>query len=301
VQSYGGNIISNQYDGVVAYNWTNGKISWWYKDKAEYPYETPFGDNNPWFTGNTRIADGVIYTHNTEHSPSQPIMRGLKLHAINATTGEGIWNITGNMAPGAVADGYLTGSDSYNGYMYVFGRGKSATTVTAPDVVVSKGTGVVIKGTVVDMSPAQPGTPAVSKDSMATQMEYLHMQHPIDSLNHNVQMTGVPVTLTAIDSNNNVVNIGSVTTSAYFGTFELAWTPPNEGTYRIIASFAGDDSYGSSSAATALLVGPVAAVPETAQTVVPDYTMTIVYAAIAIIIAVVLAVAIVGILVLRKK
>jgi hypothetical protein len=205
------------------------------------------------------------------------------------------------MAPTAVADGYLTAGNAYDGYLYVFGKGQSTTTVSAPQTAITKGQKVLITGTVVDMSPAQPGTPAVSKDSMATQMEYLHMQHPIDSLNHNVQMTGVPVTLTAIDSNNNVVNIGSVTTSAYFGTFELAWTPPNEGTYRVIASFAGDDSYGSSSAATALLVGPVAAVPETAQTVVPDYTMTIVYAAIAIIIAVVLAVAIVGILVLRKK
>ena len=32
-------------------------------------------------------------------------------------------------APGAVADGYLTGSDMYDGYMYVFGKGKSDTTV----------------------------------------------------------------------------------------------------------------------------------------------------------------------------
>ncbi len=298
VQSYGGNIISNQYDGVIGYNWTNGKISWWYKDKAEYPYETPFGDNNPWFTGTARIADGVIYTYNTEHSPSQPIMRGLKLHAINATTGEGIWKIAGCMAPGAVADGYLTASNSYDGYMYVFGKGKSTTTVTAPDVVIAKGSGVVIKGTVLDQSPAQPGTPCVSKDSMATQMEYLHLQHPIDGLDHNITMTGVPVTLTAIDQNNNPVNIGTATTSAYYGTFEMAWTPPAEGTYKIIASFAGDESYGSSGASTAVSVGPApAAIQFPEQTAPIDYTMTIVGMGIAIIIAV----AIVGVLMLRKK
>ena len=69
----------------VAYNWENGKISWWYDYKVNYPYETPYGDNYPWFTGTTTIADGVIYTYNTEHSPSEPIMRGEKLHAINAT------------------------------------------------------------------------------------------------------------------------------------------------------------------------------------------------------------------------
>jgi hypothetical protein len=297
VQSFGGNIISNQYDGVVAYNWNNGKISWWYKDKAEYPYETPFGDNNPWFTGTARIADGVLYTHNTEHSPSQPIMRGLKLHAINVTTGEGIWKITGNMAPGAVSDGYLTASDSYDGRMYVFGKGMSATTVTAPDLVVSKGSGVVIKGTVLDVSPAQPGTPCVSKESMATQMEYLHMQHPIDGLSHDVQMTGVPVALTAIDSAGGVIDIGVVTTSAYYGTFEQAWTPPAEGTYKVIASFAGDESYGSSAASTAVSVGPALEPEPEPQIAIPDYTMTIVGTGIAVIIAVALA----TVLILRKK
>jgi hypothetical protein len=91
----------------------------------------------------------------------------------------------------------------YDGYLYWFGKGKSATTVTAPDIVVSKGTGVVIRGTVLDLSPAQPGTPCVSKDSMSTQMEYLHMQKPIDGMWHNLTMTGVPVALTAIGSDGN--------------------------------------------------------------------------------------------------
>ncbi len=58
-------------------------------------------------------------------------------------------------------------------------------------------------------------------------------------------MTGVPVTLTAIDKNGNPNNIGTATTSAYYGTYEIAWTPPAQGTYKVIAAFAGDDSYGS--------------------------------------------------------
>ena len=297
VQSYGGNIIANQYDGVVAYDWDTGKISWWYEYKAEYPFETPYQDNYPWFTGTARIADGVLYTYNTEHSPSQPIQRGLKLHAINATTGEGIWNITGCLAPAAVADGYLTASNSYDGYMYVFGIGKSATTVTAPDVIIQKGDGVVIKGTVLDLSPAQPGTPCVSKESMATQMEYLHMQHPIDGLDHDIQMTGVQVKLTAIGSDGSVVDIGEVTTNAYYGTFGKEWTPPAEGTYEIVASFAGDESYGSSGASTMVSVGPASAPIEIpAQIAPPDYTMTIVAGVVAIIVAV----ALVGILLFRK-
>ena len=129
-------------------------------------------------------------------------------------------------------------------------------------------------------------------------MEYLHMQQPIDGLLHNVTMTGVPVSLTAIDSNNNYVDIGTVTTSAYYGTFEMAWTPPAEGTYKIVASFAGDDSYGSSGASTAISVGPAPEqiqIPE--QATPPDYTMTILCVGIAVIIAVAIA----TILLYRKK
>jgi len=297
VQSYGGNIISNQYDGVVGYNWATGKISWWYKDKAEFPYETPFGDNDPWFTGTTTIADGVIYTYNTEHSPSEPIMRGLRLHAINATNGEGIWAIPGTMAPGAVADGYLTASNGYDGYMYVFGKGKSATTVTTPQTTVAKGTSVVIQGTVLDQSPAQPGTPCVSKDSMETYMAYLHLQHPVDGLTHNITVTGVPVLLLAVGSDGSVINIGT-TTSDVSGAFGYEWTPPNEGFYTITATFAGDDSYGSSWAETRLSVGPAPAqitIPEQAAPI--DYTMAIAGAAIAVIVAV----ALVGLVLYRKK
>jgi hypothetical protein len=222
----------------------------------------------------------------------------LKLHAINATTGEGIWNISGAMIPGGVADGYLTASNSYDGYMYVFGKGKSMSTVMAPDVVVSKGSGVVIKGTVLDISPAQPGTPCVSKDSMATQMEYLHLQHPIDGVDHKAVMTGVPVVLNAIGSDGSSINIGTVTTDGYYGTFSKSWTPPAQVDYKIIASFAGDDSYGSSSASTTVSVGPAPAgitFPE--QPTPPDYTMSIFGAAVAVIIAV----AVVGILLYRKK
>jgi hypothetical protein len=129
-------------------------------------------------------------------------------------------------------------------------------------------------------------------------MEYLHMQHPIDGVNHEAQMTGVHVTLTAIDSNGNGVDIGVVTTSAYYGTFEKAWTPPNEGTYKVIATFAGDDSYGSSAASTAVSVGPATETPQPPETpVIPDYTWTIIGTGIAVIIAV----AIVGLLLLLRK
>jgi hypothetical protein len=186
--------------------------------------------------------------------------------------------------------------------MYVFGKGKSATTVNAPSTAVAKNTKVLIQGTILDISPAQPNTPCVSKDSMSTQMEYLHMQHPVDGLDHNIQMTGVPVTLTALDSSGNATPIGTTTTNAYYGTFSYEWTTPNEDKYTIIASFAGDDSYSSSAASTTLSVGAaLTSIDNGQQVTVPDYTMTIVYGVIAIIIAVIISVATATILILRKK
>jgi hypothetical protein len=114
---------------------------------------------------------------------------------------------------------------------------------------------MIITGTVLDQSPAQPGTPCVSKDSMDVQMEYLHMQMPIDGVRGDEVIEGVPVMLTAIGSDGSVIDIGSTTTSGYYGTFGMTWTPPNEGEYEVIASFAGDESYGSSSASTKVTVG----------------------------------------------
>ena len=182
--------------------------------------------------------------------------------------------------------------------MYVFGKGKSATAVTAPDVVVTKGNGVVIRGTVLDLSPAQPGTPCVSKDSMTTQMEYLHMQLPITGVLGNETITGVPVALTAIGSDGKVYDLGTATTNGYSGVFSLAWTPPTEDTYEIIASFGPDDSYGSSMSTTTVSVGPAPETPQTPEQIAPpDYTWTIIGTGIAVIIAVALA----ALLILRKR
>jgi outer membrane protein assembly factor BamB len=290
-------IIANQYDGVVAYSWDTGKIVWFFQAKAPYPYETVYQDNYPWFTGTSRIADGKLYAYNTEHTATQPITRGWRLFCINITTGEGIWNITGSMAPGAVADGYLTAGNTYDGYMYVFGKGKSATTVSAPLTAIVKGQSVVITGTVTDLSAAQPGAACVSKESMATYMEYLHMQKPIPS---GYTVTGVPVMLLAIDSDGNVIDIGIVT-SDMSGSFAYAWTPPDEGLYKITATFLGDDSYGSSWAETALSVGPAPATPTPTPEpqAAPDNTPMFAAIIVAVIIAIVIGIA--NLLALRRR
>jgi outer membrane protein assembly factor BamB len=302
IQSAYGMVFREGYDGVYAFNWTNGKRVWKYEAPAASMYESPYINENGTtvysFNTGATIADGKMFTYNTEHTESWPLTRGWGLHCINITTGELVWKIENPMSPGGIADGYLTAADSRDGYMYVFGKGKSATTVTAPDIAVQLGTGVMIKGTVLDQSPAQPDTPCVSKTSMSLQMENLHLQMPVGGVWKNETITGVPVALTAIGADGSVTDIGTVTTNGYYGTFSKEWTPPAEGSYEIIASFAGDDSYGSSAASTAVAVGPAAAqiqIPE--QIIPPDYTMTIVGMGIAVIIAV----ALVGLFALRKR
>jgi hypothetical protein len=304
VQSAYGLLYRQAYDGVYAFNWTNGEIVWQFISNAP-PFETPYTDENGTsvysFNGGGFIADGKLYTYNTEHTPSYPRTRGWKLYCIDAYTGEGIWNITGAMSPGAVADGYLVNLNPDDGYLYSFGKGQSATTVTASPKSSSQGTEFLIEGTVLDQSPAQPGTPCVSADSMTTQMEYLHMQIPIGGIWGNATMTGVPVTLTAMDADGNTINIGTATTDAYYGTFSFAWTPDNPGTYTIIASFEGDDSYGTSGASTAIVVGSGADTPTPTSTSNTESTNdTLMTITIGMGIAIIVAIAIATVLILRK-
>ena len=186
--------------------------------------------------------------------------------------------------------------------MYVFGKGQKQHHNHSASNYATFQTQLLIQGTVTDQSPAQPGTPCVSAASMATEMQYLYMQYPIDGIDHNDTITGVPVTLTALDPNGNYITIGTVTSDGYYGTFSKTWTPTIPGDYKIIASFAGDDSYGSSSAATAISVGtPSATATAAPAQAATDYTMSIVSVGIGLAIVVIVSVAIATILILRKR
>ena len=260
IQSAYGMLFRQSYNGVYAFDWDDGSIVWHYEAPSLAVYESPYinaeGEGTYPFNGGAVIADGKMYVYNTEHTASWPMTRGWGLHCIDITNGELVWKIANPMSYGAVADGYLTAGNSWDGYQYVFGKGKSATAVTATPAVIAKGATVMIQGSVLDQSPAQPDTPCVSKESVSLQMEYLHLQRPIGGIWGDEIITGVQLTLTAIASDGSYVDIGTITTDGYSGTFGHAWTPTTEGTYKIIASFAGDDSYGSSSATTWHTVGP---------------------------------------------
>jgi hypothetical protein len=294
-------VIGTTYWGVYAFDWDNGDILWSFSAPS-VPFEGPYG-TDPFFAG-VQIADGKVFCYNTEHTPTAPITRGWRVYALNATTGEEVWSCGTPGSIGAIADGYATVASYYDGSTYCYGPGQTTTTVTTPDTSVPIGTPVFIKGSVMDMSPAQPNTPAVSADTMKTQMEYLHLQAPIDGIWHNETITGVPVTLTAIDENDNVVDIGTATTNGYYGTFSMEWTPPHTGAYTVIASFAGDDSYGSSSAGAGLSVSTAGATPTPSGTGQPsggasynDIALLVIGATIAIIIVII----IVGLLIARRR
>jgi hypothetical protein len=308
---YQGKLLSCGYGGVLlAYDIKTGKILWNYTAKTE-GFESPYG-NYPMNIG--VIADGKVYIGTGEHSPTQPLYRGNVLQCINVSNGALLWNfpIYGVSQPSgnagnyfAIADGRLLALNAYDNQIYCIGKGSSATTVTASPKVSVHGSSVMIEGTVTDQTPSGrhntnggldftlKGTPAISDEDMSDWMQYLFQQRTIPA-----NAKGVEVTLDAIDPNYNFVHIGTVT-SDITGAFGYAFTPEVPGTYTILATFAGSKSYGSSFAETFINVdeAPPATPPPEPEPPMPPYELYTIGTGVAIIIAV----AIVGILLLRKK
>lgn len=238
-----GNVYGVSYDGnIYAFNDKTGQIAWKFfsGNTTQSPYNV-----FPFYLGPV-VAGGEVFAGTGEHTPTQPLWSGARLYAANAYNGSLVWSIAGMMTPNAVADGYLFATNAYDGLTYCFGKGNTATTVSATPTVVGKGSSILIQGTVTDQSPGAAGTPAISDQDMTQWMEYLYMQKQIPG-----HATGVSVTLTAIDPNGNTQNIGTVT-SDVSGLFKAMWTPPVPGAYTIIASFGGSNSYFPSYAETAI-------------------------------------------------
>jgi hypothetical protein len=79
-------------------------------------------------------------------------------------------------------------------------------------------------------------------------------------------VTGVPVTLSVLDSNGNYRAIGQTTTDTS-GMFSFVWTPDIEGHYIVYANFEGTNSYYGSYAETSFYVtpAPATATPQPTQ------------------------------------
>jgi hypothetical protein len=306
-----GNLYVQGFGGeLFCYSTTDGRLVWKYNN-TDSGLQTPWG-LMPIFIA--AVTDGKIYAFNNEHSPNSPLYKGYSIYCIDAYTGQEIYKMLGwagqtggrGLSTSILAAGFLVYYSYYDNQVYCVGKGPSKTTVTVQDDVIAKGEGIIIKGMVTDESSGTKqeeqaarfpnGVPAVSDESMGEWMEYVYMQKPCP-----MEVTGVQVKLTAVDSNGNMVDIGTVTSDGY-GMFKKMWTPDSEGEYSIIATFEGSDSYWTSYAETAIGVGPAPS-PDGQIEPEPEPEAPLITTEVAIILAVV-AVAVIGIVgywILKKR
>ena len=294
----GGNV--NAFDvqtGKLLWNWTTGSSG----------TETPYGIWPIWHMD--AVADGKIYIMGG-HNYSPPLFRGAQLYCLNATSGKELWSINDfpitNGATVAISDGYLVEPNAYDNQIYSFGMGPSKVTVTAPSVGVTTSTPITITGTVTDTcAGAQQaavvanfpnGLPCVSDASMTQWMEYVYQQQPMPT-----NATGVPVTISVLDSNGNYRQIGTAT-SDLSGTFALTWTPDIPGNFTVVANFAGSNSYYPSYAETHFNAATPAPTASPAATPAPASMADLYF--IPAVVAIIVVIIIVGALImlmLRKR
>jgi hypothetical protein len=288
-----------------AYYAKNGSLAWEFFAPSSglesatptYPFEGMY---------NCLVGGGLTFLAVSDSHGDQ-LFRGAKMYAINMTTGKAEWSIDGfygeaHAGGHALADGYLVAHNMYDNQIYIIGKGRSATTVSAPDTVQTLGSSILLQGTVTDQSPGQTclgiptaGTPAISDESMSQWTSYLYMQKGKPT-----NATGVAVSLDTIDPNGNLVHIADVTSDSD-GMFKTMWTPQIPGAYTIIASFAGSKSYFSSSSETAMAISEGVPTPTALPATAPPQTDMYALGGVT---AIIIAIAIVGAVLLvaiRKK
>jgi hypothetical protein len=236
--------------------------------------------------------------------------------ALNWTDGSLGWKILDtSVTSTSIAYGIILSLNAYDNMLYAFGKGPTSMTVSAPSTGVTTATPISISGTIIDVSPGtraldEPdvtmtkqnevalrfpnGLPCVSDESQSLWMEYVYEQQPLPT-----NTTGVPVTISVVDSNGNYRQIGE--TTSVDGTFSYTWTPDIAGDYEVIASFSGSNSYWPSSAIGHFTASDVATTAPTSTTPsgVATTTDLMTYMVIGVIV-ILIAIAIVGVLLLRK-
>ena len=303
-----GMLYASTFDGnVYAFNATTGSLIWNF-NAGSAGYNTVYGT---WPIKVVElVADGKVYL-NGGHTYNPPLFRGSQAFALNATTGAVVWQIDSfchsNNPTTAAGDGVLFLPNSYDNQLYAYGMGPSKTTINAPQVGVTTNSPVSITGSVTDISAGVSqtavaynfpnGLPAVSDASMTSFMEAVYEQQPMPT-----NITGVPVTISVLDSNNNYRTIGTATTNS-MGTYGISWTPDIPGDFTVIATFAGSGGYYGSSASTFFHASIVSTPTQTPQQVTSNAATTtdLMISMTVGVIAIIIAVAIVGLLLLRKK
>ena len=299
-----GKIISGSYGGTVwCYDVQTGQTLW------TYDIENPYGEfiMGPLFRFRpVFVSDGKLYIENTEHNPREPQLRSAPFIALDLETGEEVFRIDGLRgsewsSTAIIGDGNIVTYNSHDNQVYNLGKGPSAITVEVQPKTASQDTALLIEGRVTDISPGTQdpritlrfpdGVPAVADDSMSEWMQYVYMQFP-----HPSNVNGVDVTLSVIDSNNNSYEIGTATTDES-GSYSFMWTPEISGKHTVIATFAGSKSYYPSTSQTAAGITEVETTPTESETDLPPTELYFAASTAAIIAAIV----IVGLLLLRKR
>jgi hypothetical protein len=206
-----------------------------------------------------------------------------------------------------MGDSIIATMDTYDQRVYAIGKGPSQTSVSIQDDTVTLGDGVLLKGTVTDTSPGTNtaamklrfpnGVPAVADAFQSDWMLYVYKQFSSPA-----NATGVPVSINVLDSNGNYRQIGT-TTSDSNGFYSFEWTPDIPGKYTVYATFGGSNAYYGSFGETSFAVGE--AHPTAAPTVAPQSGIAttadlLLYMAVGVI-AIIIAIAIATVLILRKR
>jgi hypothetical protein len=287
---------------IYAYDAKTGKELWTWGPVSS-GLETPYGVY-PLY-GGTVAADHKLIVSNGEHSANSPLYRGERMYVVDADNGTTLWSIDGWYQQPCVAEGIVVAPNGYDGQIYCFGKGPSATTVSIKNDVLTEGASVLIQGSVTDISAGASqneqakrfpnGLPCVSDESMSAWMEYVYMQQSCPA-----NATGVEVSLDVVDANGNYRNIGTATTDAN-GFFSYMWKPDIPGKYTVYATFAGSNSYYRSYAETAFgVVEAPAATPEPTPEPQSAADLYFVPAVIGLLVAIIIVGAL-TILMLRKR
>ncbi|MCL2359274.1 MAG: PQQ-like beta-propeller repeat protein [Nitrososphaerota archaeon] len=297
-----GRLYSTGYSGTLyCYDLATGELMFTYGNSLTDPKnstrtpETVYGAY-PYQVA--AVGDDKVYLIPSEHSLEAPPYKGAEIRCVNATTGEEIWKILGmtNWQEVALADGYFVYLNFNDMRLTCIGPGPSATTVATSSAVISEGGSILITGSVTDLSPntALKGTPAIADADQGPWMNYM-----VSKSIAKPDVTGVEVYLEAHDPNGNIIQIGTATSDSN-GVFKKLWTPDVPGEYSITATFKGSQSYGPSSAGTAIGVTDAVQVSEPDYPQPIDNTMAIAGSAIAII-AVVIVIGLVILMTLKKR
>jgi hypothetical protein len=268
--------------------------------------ETPYGTWPLWIFAAQAQTNNIAY-FGVGHEYDPPLFHGAQMLAINMTDGSLVWKTLGTYTRSfEISAGVLISVNEYDNQVYAFAKGPSAITVQAPNPVTTVGSPIVIQGTVTDVSAGTSqsavaknfpnGLPCVSDDSQSLWMEHVYQQQPLPST-----ITGVPITISVLDSNNNYRTIGT-TTSNTLGTFGFTWTPDIPGDFTVYASFAGSNSYYPSSAATQIYASLPATHEPTATPVTGLATSSdLMNIGIAIIVVIIIIGVVLAVLMMRKR